>query len=176
MASKDQKDIERVEKLIREVQAQSPPGTPQRVIDAINKGFRADRRCKTGCLRTSSSLGPRPRRTRRRRRDPSLSRVIRSRGRRDRSTTADMPGSSRSGVFHSGPGRFFSCAMPSDVLAFRPPCDEIASTTKTRQGAMWRELVGLIFLVLLFGAALMANVTDGPMRDHRGAWVTQASK
>jgi hypothetical protein len=41
---------------------------------------------------------------------------------------------------------------------------------------MWRELVGLIFLVLLFGAALMANVTDGPMRDHRGAWVTQASK
>jgi uncharacterized membrane protein len=50
------------------------------------------------------------------------------------------------------------------------------STTKTRQGAIWRELVGLIFLVLLFGAALMANVTDGPMRDHRGAWVTQASK
>ena len=41
---------------------------------------------------------------------------------------------------------------------------------------MWRELVGLIFLVLLFGAALMANVTDGPMRDHRGSWVTHASK
>jgi hypothetical protein len=41
---------------------------------------------------------------------------------------------------------------------------------------MWRELVGLIFLVLLFGGALMANVTDGPTRDHRGSWVTQASK
>ena len=41
---------------------------------------------------------------------------------------------------------------------------------------MWRELVGLIFLVLLFGAALMANVTDGPMREYRGSWVTYASK
>ena len=41
---------------------------------------------------------------------------------------------------------------------------------------MWRELVGLIFLALLFGAALMANVTDGPMREHRGSWVTHASK
>jgi hypothetical protein len=40
---------------------------------------------------------------------------------------------------------------------------------------MWRELVGLIFLALLFGAALMANVTDGPMRDHRASWVTHAS-
>jgi hypothetical protein len=44
MASKDQNDIEWMEKLIREVQAQSPPGTPQRVIDAINKRFRADRK------------------------------------------------------------------------------------------------------------------------------------
>ena len=41
---------------------------------------------------------------------------------------------------------------------------------------MWRELVGLIFLVLLFGVALMANVTDGPMRGYRGSWVTYASK
>jgi hypothetical protein len=41
---------------------------------------------------------------------------------------------------------------------------------------MWREMVGLTFLVLLFGAALMANVTDGPMRDYRGSWVTHASK
>ncbi len=40
---------------------------------------------------------------------------------------------------------------------------------------MWRELLGLIFLALLFGAALMANFTDGPMRDHRGSWVTHAS-
>ena len=41
---------------------------------------------------------------------------------------------------------------------------------------MWREMVGLTFSVLLFGAALMANVTDGPMRDYRGSWVTHASK
>ena len=41
---------------------------------------------------------------------------------------------------------------------------------------MWRELVGLIFLALLFGAALMANVTDGPMREHRGSWVARASQ
>ena len=30
---------------------------------------------------------------------------------------------------------------------------------------MWRELVGLTFLGLLLGAAMMANVTDGPMRE-----------
>jgi len=41
---------------------------------------------------------------------------------------------------------------------------------------MWRELVALAFLVLLLGAALMANVTDGPMPEHRGSWVTHASK
>jgi hypothetical protein len=33
-----------MKKLIREVQDQSPPGTPQRVIDAINKRFGADRK------------------------------------------------------------------------------------------------------------------------------------
>ena len=39
------KDIDAaLEKLIQEVQDQSPPGTPQRVIDAINKRFRADRK------------------------------------------------------------------------------------------------------------------------------------
>ena len=27
----------------------------------------------------------------------------------------------------------------------------------------WRDLVVLTFLVLLFGAAMMANVSDGPM-------------
>ena len=41
---------------------------------------------------------------------------------------------------------------------------------------MWRELVGLIFWLLLFGSALMANVTDGPMREQRGSWVTHASQ
>jgi hypothetical protein len=38
----------------------------------------------------------------------------------------------------------------------------------------WRDLVVLTFLVLLFGAAMIANVNDGPMRDHRGSWVTHA--
>jgi hypothetical protein len=41
---------------------------------------------------------------------------------------------------------------------------------------MWRELVALAFLVLLLGAALMANVTDGPMPEQRGSWLTYASK
>jgi hypothetical protein len=40
---------------------------------------------------------------------------------------------------------------------------------------MWRELVGLIFLVLLLGAAIVANVGDGPMREYRGSWVTRAT-
>jgi hypothetical protein len=38
----------------------------------------------------------------------------------------------------------------------------------------WRDLVVLTFLVLLLGAAMIANVSDGPMREHRGSWVTQA--
>lgn len=38
----------------------------------------------------------------------------------------------------------------------------------------WRDLVGLTLLVLLFGAAMMANVSDGRMREHRGSWVTHA--
>ncbi len=33
---------------------------------------------------------------------------------------------------------------------------------------MWRELVALTFLVLLLGAALIANVTDGPSTAVRG--------
>ena len=41
---------------------------------------------------------------------------------------------------------------------------------------MWRELVGLTFLVLLLGAAMVANVSDGPMREYRGSWVTHASR
>ena len=36
----------------------------------------------------------------------------------------------------------------------------------------WRDLVVLTFLVLLFGAAMIANVS--PMRQHRGSWVTHA--
>jgi hypothetical protein len=68
------------------------------------------------------------------------------------------------------------------TLAYGRSCDEISATASTRiecgkgQGAMWRELVALGFLVLLLGAALMANVTDGPMPEQRGSWVTYASK
>jgi len=47
---------------------------------------------------------------------------------------------------------------------------------KNKAGVMWRQLGGLIFWGLLFGAALMANVTDGPMREHRGSWVTHLSR
>jgi succinate dehydrogenase hydrophobic anchor subunit len=40
----------------------------------------------------------------------------------------------------------------------------------------WLDLVVLTFLVLLFVAAIMANVSDGPMHEYRGAWVTRASR
>ena len=40
----------------------------------------------------------------------------------------------------------------------------------------WRDLVVLTFLVLLLGAAMTANVSDGPMREHRGSWVTHAMR
>ena len=41
---------------------------------------------------------------------------------------------------------------------------------------MWRELVALTFLGLLLCAAMVANLSDGPMREYRGSWVTHASK
>ena len=41
---------------------------------------------------------------------------------------------------------------------------------------MWRNLVALTFSVLLLGAALMANVGDGPMSEYRGSWLTRASR
>ena len=37
------------------------------------------------------------------------------------------------------------------------------------------DLVALTLAALLLGAAIMANVTDGPMREHRGSWVTRAT-
>jgi hypothetical protein len=37
----------------------------------------------------------------------------------------------------------------------------------------WGELLGLSFAVLLFGAAMIANVSDSPMREVRGAWVAK---
>ena len=38
----------------------------------------------------------------------------------------------------------------------------------------WRELVWLVVFVFLFGAALLANVNDRPLAEHRGMWITQA--
>jgi hypothetical protein len=35
-------------------------------------------------------------------------------------------------------------------------------------------LVGLSFAVLLFGVAMIANVSQSPMPQLRGAWVAQA--
>jgi hypothetical protein len=40
----------------------------------------------------------------------------------------------------------------------------------------WRDLVVLTFMVLLFGAAMIANVRDGPMHEYRGSWVARASR
>ena len=39
-----------------------------------------------------------------------------------------------------------------------------------------RDLVALTFSVLLLGAAVMANLSGGPMPEHRGSWVTHASR
>ncbi len=47
---------------------------------------------------------------------------------------------------------------------------------RKKEGGMWRDLVALTLAALLLGAAIVANVSDGPMRDHRGSWVTHASQ
>ena len=47
---------------------------------------------------------------------------------------------------------------------------------RKREGGMWRDLVALAFLVLLLCVAIVANVTDGPMREHRGSWLAHASR
>ena len=44
------------------------------------------------------------------------------------------------------------------------------------EGGMWRDVVALTLGALLLGAAIMANLSDGPMREHRGSWVTRASR
>jgi hypothetical protein len=52
-------------------------------------------------------------------------------------------------------------------------------TAKRKKGkatGMWRNLVALTFSVFLLGAALMANVGDGPMSQYRGSWLTRASR
>ena len=38
----------------------------------------------------------------------------------------------------------------------------------------WRDLVVLTFPVLLPGAAMIANVSDGLVSEYRGCWVTRA--
>jgi hypothetical protein len=38
----------------------------------------------------------------------------------------------------------------------------------------WRELFWLVVFVLLFGAAMVANVSDSSLLQVRGAWVAQA--
>ena len=40
----------------------------------------------------------------------------------------------------------------------------------------WREFIVLTIFVLLFGAALIANLSDGSLSRVRGAWVTQAMR
>ena len=40
----------------------------------------------------------------------------------------------------------------------------------------WRDLVEVTFLVMLLGAVMVANVSDGPMHQYRGSWVTCASR
>ena len=45
-----------------------------------------------------------------------------------------------------------------------------------RNRTIWRDFVMLSMFVLLFGAALTATVSDGPMHQMKGAWVTQAMR
>ena len=40
----------------------------------------------------------------------------------------------------------------------------------------WQDLVVLTFLVLLLGVAMIANVSEGPMSEYRGSWVSRASR
>ena len=47
---------------------------------------------------------------------------------------------------------------------------------RIREGGMSLDLVALTLAALLLGAAIVANVTDEPMREHRGSWVTHASQ
>ena len=39
-----------------------------------------------------------------------------------------------------------------------------------------RDLLVLMFLVLLLGAAMIANAGDGTMPEYRGSWVSRASR
>jgi hypothetical protein len=39
---------------------------------------------------------------------------------------------------------------------------------------MWRNVATLTFSALLLGAAILATVSDGPLREHRSSWVSHA--
>ena len=52
-----------------------------------------------------------------------------------------------------------------------------ASAPRKKEDSMswnWRNLVGLTFLVFLFGATMIANVSDGPLHEYRGSWARHA--
>jgi hypothetical protein len=51
----------------------------------------------------------------------------------------------------------------------------VAENGESRMSWRWRDLVVLTVLVLL-GAAMIANVSDGPISKYRGSWVTRASR
>ena len=59
--------------------------------------------------------------------------------------------------------------------ALRCELERSAHQKETATG-MWRNLVTLSLSVFLLGAALMANVGDGPMSQYRGSWLTRASR
>ena len=61
-------------------------------------------------------------------------------------------------------------SAPELVTSIRVVCGK----GEGRMSWSWRDLVALTFSALLLGAAIMANVSDGPMREHRGSWVTHA--
>jgi hypothetical protein len=63
-------------------------------------------------------------------------------------------------------------SAPELVTSIRIVCGK----GEGRMSWSWRDLVVLTFFVLLFGAAMMANVSDGPMHEYRGAWVSRASR
>jgi ABC-type microcin C transport system permease subunit YejE len=43
-----------------------------------------------------------------------------------------------------------------------------------RNRTVWRDFFMLSIFVMLFGAALTAIVSDGPLHQMKGAWVAQA--
>ncbi len=63
-------------------------------------------------------------------------------------------------------------SAPELVTSIRIVCGK----GEGRMSWSWRDLVVLTFLVILFGAAMVANVGDGPLHEYRGSWVARASR